>query len=487
MSKETSSTVSTLSSSKLVGRLVKICGIISKPQLNGRLATCIEETNGRYKCILASSSINPDDESQAVEIEQWQTKTYKLKGSNLIDQATINMENLKAQAQEQKQNVLVESSATSATATDVSREEIMNASPKKLVELIELSVSSHGNCMICAERLMELAITHEVDSEVMECLMINNNGHRAKIIIDCLLTSFLLTTHTNHTGELMAESAILQCVQGMSNGFASFTNRKTNIPKTVNKIKRGEYTMEDSMAATSAMEDTTDFVPNASGLKFRESLRGLALNTMLSNSGFLETMAQRLDDLHLSTTDFDRVAALPCIHLITTICLGNDGKNGQGCQGEAGEGNARRNAASAAGCIESIVRLVRRIATEELPVVATATTATFKRMPMIVAQLSKCLDRICCGHDAEAINRCYRAAALGFVPFAVQAFSRFYSEEAMGWALTCCNTLGKHDTMINHQWETAMSETSNEFQQMIQDKVEAKMKENMAMNGCPTQ
>ena len=180
-------TVTASDASDLVGRLVKICGIISKPQLNGRLATCISEINGRYKCILASSgasssSDDDDQESQAVEIDQWQTKIYNLKRSNIIDQATINMANLKAQAQEQQKNILVESSAS----IDVSRAEIMNCSPEKLVELIELSVLSHGHCMICAERLLDLASNHEVESEVMSQLMSENNGHGAKIICSIL-------------------------------------------------------------------------------------------------------------------------------------------------------------------------------------------------------------------------------------------------------------------------------------------------------------
>ena len=170
-------TVTASDASDLVGRLVKICGIISKPQLNGRLATCIGKINGRYKCILASSSCIPDlvpddddQESQAVEIDQWQTKIYNLKGSNIIDQATINMANLKAQAQEQQKNILVESSAS----IDVSRAEIMNCSPEKLVELIELSVLSHGHCMICAERFLDLASNHEVEGEVIYQLMTQN-------------------------------------------------------------------------------------------------------------------------------------------------------------------------------------------------------------------------------------------------------------------------------------------------------------------------
>ena len=496
-------TVTSSDASDLVGRLVKICGIISKPQLNGRLATCIGKINGRYKCILASSSCIPDDddqESQAVEIDQWQTKIYNLKGSNIIDQATINMANLKAQAQEQQKNILVESSAS----IDVSRAEIMNCSPEKLVELIELSVLSHGHCMICAERFLDLASNHEVEGEVIYQLMTQNNGHAAKIIIHCLLNSFLLNTHTDHIADLLADSAILQCVNGMSNGFASVANSTINIPMMISKIQKGELSMKETAKQWKANKDVK---VKASGLKFRESLPGLAVNTMLSESGFLETMAQRLDDLQLST-DLERISSVTYISLITTVCLGNDGKNSQGCQGEAGEGNARRNAASAAGCIESIVRLVRRIATGELPVTATATDQLqcdaagekyepSMNMSMLLSQLFKCLDRILCGHDAEAINRCYRVAALGFVPFAVQAFSRFYSEEAMGWALTCCNTLGRHDKTINFQWEKAMSETSDSFQQMIQEKVEAKMmEEKMAMeaqmamlsgDGCPTQ
>ena len=145
-------TVTSSDASDLVGRLVKICGIISKPQLNGRLATCIGKINGRYKCILASSSCIPDDddqESQAVEIDQWQTKIYNLKGSNIIDQATINMANLKAQAQEQQKNILVESSDGSGCASiDVSRAEIMNCSPETPL-IFQANVQNTRKCAEC--------------------------------------------------------------------------------------------------------------------------------------------------------------------------------------------------------------------------------------------------------------------------------------------------------------------------------------------------
>jgi hypothetical protein len=208
------------------------------------------------------------------------------------------------------------------------------------------------------------------------------------------------------------------------------------------------------------------------GEQWKESSAGLSRSTLLAQLGALNSTVVAMNAAGLDATTCPQAWEIQQagLHVISSICLGHDGKDGLGLPSEATEAEAmvgqpseasfRRETAAAAGAIEAIINV--------LGAMRDCVKCGLKKKDArtILDMALRALQRVLLGHETAGAERRARAAAGHVIPAMVGALDRAFSKSLMKQTVQTNMILmgqddpdgdGKADPTLDEEWQSEIA------------------------------
>lgn len=208
------------------------------------------------------------------------------------------------------------------------------------------------------------------------------------------------------------------------------------------------------------------------GTEWKESSAGLSRCTWLAKLGALNAtvFAMGAAGFSVDTCSMAWQIQQAGLHVISSVCLGHDGKEGLGLPGKASkaeavagmpsEANFRREAAADAGAIEVIISVLGALRDCD------KCGLKKKDARALLDVALRALQRVLLGHDAAGSKRRARAAAGHAIPAMVGALDKVFTSDLMEQVISTNFILmeqddplgnGKANPALDQEWQSEIA------------------------------